>query len=61
MRSPVVASSSRPSPSAITRAIPMNARKNGMPMTRIANPAESVIPVITKVKYTMPVASVSSI
>ena len=50
MRSPVIASSSLPSPSAITRAMPMNARKNGMPMMRNAKPADSDTPVTTKVK-----------
>ncbi len=61
MRSPVIASSSRPSPREITRVMPMNARKNGTPMMRIARPADSDSPATTKMKYTMPVASVSSI
>ena len=61
MRSPVIASRSLPSPSAITRAMPMKARKNGTPMMRTANPADSDSPVTTNVKYPMPVASVSSI
>jgi len=31
----------------------MNARKNGTPMMRTANPADSDSPVTTNVKYTM--------
>ena len=61
MRSPVTASSSRPSPREMTRVTPMKARKNGMPMMRMPSPTDSDRPVTTTVKYRMPVASVSSI
>ncbi len=35
----------------------MNSRKNGIPMIRMAKPADIESPVIAKVKYTMPVTS----
>ena len=41
MRVPSIDSTMRPSASAMTRATPMNSRKNGTPMIRIARPSDS--------------------
>ena len=46
----VTASTSRPSASDSTRAMPMKATKKGRPMIRIDNPSESARPVTTKTK-----------
>ena len=50
MRVPSIASTSRPSASATPREAPMNNRKKGMPMMRIARPADIDSPVTAKVK-----------
>jgi hypothetical protein len=60
MRVPSIDSTIRPSASASTRAVPTNSRKNGTPTISTARPIESEAPVMTKVKYRMPVASDSS-